>query len=906
MRGFYPMLMIIIIPLMFFSLDTHAQTQTSRVEGMVLDSLGKAIPGVNIRLTSLQDTLLVASDEKGYFVFKRVLDRKFTLSFTMLGLQVYENYFNFRDSQNRIAFPPFILYPNSTILKPVDVTSIKPIQVMQDTVQYNFAAYNFGQNVILENALKKLQNIQVLRDGTIIAYGKRISRVQVDGKNFFGGDVLTATKNLHADIIKHIQIIDYYGEESTNTGIQSGQSGEKVLNIVLQDDKKKFLFGQLTTAGGDQDRYIGSLGINSFNNGQELSVIASTNNTNTNLFSFGSLTGGDRTREALDLSGLTDPIDGINQVSAVGVTFSDSIGNLAMNGKYQFVQRKNTTESQMVLINAFRNYKVENREKKVSENNTKTHTFRMDFERNWNQKHLLKITPQIGYNDQDQNSKSLKEITNRRIYSDGEYLLNGKTSSPNLELNAVYSYQFNKSKRNLFFEVDLRHTSQNSLESIGDYYVKIDSTDLVPLVDVFSFLQESENDQKSRIGNIRAVYVEPMGSKSLLELSYELDYNVINHYRQVQDVENQTWIDSLGMDYKYTYNSNRFSMNFQSQLHPQFTYVLGVALQPIDMIGKGIDTYNTARHSHLNIIPKANFRYKILPHVEWSFDYVGRNTQPSFYQLQPVRDLTNSQLVIVGNQNLKSEFNNKFDTRFRAINFDYGQFFELHLSYTHAKNKIVANRRAVPNSTVIETSFLNAQGYYDLRSFYSFSTPIWSDYLHFKWDGGLDYVNNISYSDDVKNISKHSILTQGINFTLNIPDHLELESNFNYMYYHSRSDVNTLHNLKANTLISSVAAKSYITDNLAMGLDFSHQKVSGYTHFNHLNPSIFNAYVEYSFLKNDMALIRIQGVDIFNENAGITKEVYDNIDLSMQNNRLGRHILVSLNIRFQRKPLGNS
>lgn len=891
---------------MFFSMNSHAQNQSNRVEGMVLDSLGQAIPGVNIRLTSVYDTLIVASDERGYFSFRRILDREFTLTFSMLGLQVYENSYNFKNSLNRITFPPFILYPNSTYLSPVDVTLIKPIQVMQDTIQYNFAAYNFGNNLILENALKRLQNIQVLRDGTIMAYGQKISRVQVDGKNFFGGDVLTATKNLHADIIKHIQIIDYYGEESSNTGIQMGQSGEKILNIVLQDNKKKLLFGQITTAGGDQDRYIGSLGVNSFNNGQELSVIASANNTNTSLFSFGSLTGGDRSREALDLSGLTDPVDGINQVNAIGVTFSDSIGNLGMNGKYQFVQRKNSTESQMVLINAFRNYKVENIEKKVSDNDAKTHSFRMDFERNWKNNHILKISPQIGYTDSDIKSISRKEITNRRVFSDGEYLLKGQTSSPNLELNALYSYQFQKPKRNLFVEIDLKHSSSNSVESIGDYYVKIDSSYQIPQVDIFSFLQESENDQRTRNGNLRAVYVEPLGEKSLLEFAYEYNYNVINHFRTVQDVENLALIDSLGMDFKYTYHSNRMAVNFQSQLHPKLTYILGMGVQPIEMQGKSIGDFNKANHVHFNLIPKANFRYKILPHMEWSFDYVGRNIQPSFYQLQPVRDLTNSQLIIVGNQDLKSEFNNKFDTRFRAINFDYGQFFELHLSFSNTQNKIVANRKSYPNNTVIETSFQNAQGYYDARGFYSFSTPLWSENVHFKWDGGVDFVNNISYSNDVKNVSKHSILSQGINFRLDIPDHLELESNFNYMYYLSRSDVNTLNNLRANTLISSVAAKTYITDNLAMGLDFSHQKISGYSNFNNINPSIFNAYIEYSFMKNERALIRVQGVDIFNENAGITKEVYDNIDLSMQNNRLGRHVLISLNIRFQKKPAGNT
>lgn len=107
------------------------------------------------------------------------------------------------------------------------------------------AAFQFDRRTLLEDALKQIPNFQVSRDGSVYAFGKPITSVQVDGKKFFGGDVLTATRNLPADFIKNIQVIDFYGDEATAKGTKSGNS-EKILNIILKEDKKKITFGQVT------------------------------------------------------------------------------------------------------------------------------------------------------------------------------------------------------------------------------------------------------------------------------------------------------------------------------------------------------------------------------------------------------------------------------------------------------------------------------------------------------------------------------------------------------------------------------------------------------------------------------------------------------------------------------------
>src|SRR5690606_40065858 len=135
----------------------------------------------------------------------------------------------------------------------------------------------------------------------------------------FGRDVLTATKNLPVDYINNIQLIEVRNEnDATDNGIVDNQATEKILNINLKEDRKIFHFGQLTFGAGTNQRYLGSFGINRFDDGNEISILGSINNTNTNLFSFGDIMGGGRNTKSFDIDEYIDPTDGINTTYSIG------------------------------------------------------------------------------------------------------------------------------------------------------------------------------------------------------------------------------------------------------------------------------------------------------------------------------------------------------------------------------------------------------------------------------------------------------------------------------------------------------------------------------------------------------------------------------------------------------------
>src|SRR3546814_4426672 len=92
------------------------------------------------------------------------------------------------------------------------------------------------------------------RTDTLFPYTTLFRSVLVDGKEFFGNDPQIAMKNLPADIIDKIQIIDDKSEQAKFTGFDDGNR-IKTMNIVTRPDRRVGQFGRLNAAMGNQDRY---------------------------------------------------------------------------------------------------------------------------------------------------------------------------------------------------------------------------------------------------------------------------------------------------------------------------------------------------------------------------------------------------------------------------------------------------------------------------------------------------------------------------------------------------------------------------------------------------------------------------------------------------------------------------
>ncbi len=56
--------------------------------------------------------------------------------------------------------------------------------------------------------------ITVAKDGTVSGQGEQVKKVTVDGKDFFGDDVSTASRNLPAELVDKIQLFDRLSDQA--------------------------------------------------------------------------------------------------------------------------------------------------------------------------------------------------------------------------------------------------------------------------------------------------------------------------------------------------------------------------------------------------------------------------------------------------------------------------------------------------------------------------------------------------------------------------------------------------------------------------------------------------------------------------------------------------------------------
>ncbi|RYY68402.1 MAG: TonB-dependent receptor [Chitinophagaceae bacterium] len=187
-----------------------------------------------------------------------------------------------------------LLTPNSASLDEVLVISERPpMTIRKDTIEFNASAFKTLPNALVEDLLKKLPGVQVDKEGNITVNGKRVNRIMVDGKTFFGDDPKMATRNLPSNVIDKIQVTDDK-EEMLRNGDDNVNNVGKVVNLTFKKGVKKGVFGKAYAGAGTEGRFEGGAIANTFRDTLQVSVLGYTNNLNRPGFSFSELmqTGG--------------------------------------------------------------------------------------------------------------------------------------------------------------------------------------------------------------------------------------------------------------------------------------------------------------------------------------------------------------------------------------------------------------------------------------------------------------------------------------------------------------------------------------------------------------------------------------------------------------------------------------
>ncbi|MDY6994279.1 MAG: hypothetical protein SVR94_16975, partial [Pseudomonadota bacterium] len=232
----------LLIILLFWANGLSAQ---SIIKGTVTDSLFHPIPHVQVILYDSIGTKIITftqADSLGEYLIQTNQYGTFNLSFNILshesmtiGIQLRKE-----NSDSTIVYNP-ILVPTSFELEEVVVQRERSIRVRGDTISMKADDFRRGDEEVVEDVLKVLPGFEVDDDGIVRFAGKQIKKVMVEGSDLFGKGYSMLTKNLDANAIEDVEILQNYLEDAELKGLE--KSDEIAVNLSLKEDKKVSLFG---------------------------------------------------------------------------------------------------------------------------------------------------------------------------------------------------------------------------------------------------------------------------------------------------------------------------------------------------------------------------------------------------------------------------------------------------------------------------------------------------------------------------------------------------------------------------------------------------------------------------------------------------------------------------------------
>ncbi|RKR81284.1 outer membrane receptor protein involved in Fe transport [Mucilaginibacter gracilis] len=954
--------LLLFIFLLAFAFEGYSQTGR-QVHGIVADSSGVTIPGVVVKLKAGVDSAVVTTNIDGVFTFNAVTAKQFSLTFLSIGFQGLKRNFTFDNGTVPANIGMIKMKTESKMLTTVQITDVNAIKIKEDTTEYKASAYPVRANASTEELVKKLPGVDVDANGNVTAEGKQVTKVRINGKDFFGGDVQTATKNLPADVIESIQMIDDYGDQANLTGIKSGEA-TKVMNIVIRKDKN-YGYSVSGTAGDGRDaipapqsasnRYTFSTNSFEFRGDQQIALLGSINNNNTNTFNFGGGGGGGGGfgggggggrgnggrgggGGAASASTTASTSNGITDAKSIGLNYRDQWGKtLSVYGSYSFSDNSvNTISSTLQKNNTIQTVKnpdgtttllpitINNNQNSKETDGVLNHRITWNMEWKPDTVNYLKITPTYSYgstttNAYDLNAFSRNDATYQNYYTNT--LGNSNTNS--IGGTVLYNHRFNGHGRN--FSITANGSSSPNFSYQNPVSVYLTGNPNAPQ-NQFVTVDSHTNSFGTQLS-----YIEPLSKVSFLEGSYTYSYAHTTNDKEVDTltykslnipvVPNVTnFYDALSNNYNYSFITNRFAVNYRL-IEPKYNFTLGLGVQPSQLKGvspaSGSIAGSTTTVTVTNFSPTLRYVYNFSRTQAFTLNYNGSSSQPTYSQLNPRLDISNASYPIQGNPNLRPSFTNNVSLRYNQFSFASGDLLFTNLQFSQVDNYIAQNSTTYPRvyapdkrlNNAILITYANTSGYYTGNGFITYAKPWNKRKYTLILNGGISYVNNISYISNVdsvtyatttnQNTAKSLTFTPGVRFRLDITDVIDAQASASYGITKTNNTLASAPYSDYRTTVLGVNGKNYFWKDWTLSYDYSKTIYDGYSG-NVTNPNILTTYVERRFLKNNAATIRGTVYDVFNENTGYTNTTSGSQTTTTNVNRLGRYFLLTFTLRLQK------
>ena len=230
----------------------YAQGGKVTVSGLVWDSdLNEAMGQATVQLLSAKDSSFVnggVTQMNGRFQLPAVKAGKYLLKVSFIGYQSQFKNLQLAANRPKHDVGRISLSADAIMMQEaVVVGHVAPVQMSEDTVVFNSAAYKVAEGSALEELVKKLPGAEVDDEGKITINGKSISKILIDGKEFFGDDQDMAMKNIPVEMVEKLKTYERQSDLARITGIDDGEE-ETVLDLSVKKEMKHGMFSNVDAA----------------------------------------------------------------------------------------------------------------------------------------------------------------------------------------------------------------------------------------------------------------------------------------------------------------------------------------------------------------------------------------------------------------------------------------------------------------------------------------------------------------------------------------------------------------------------------------------------------------------------------------------------------------------------------
>lgn len=892
-----------------------AYTQGS-VTGKLVDSVSQQPLALGtVSVFKADDTTLITyrmSTPDGYFKIPKLPSGKpLRIIISYSGFSVYRLEFQLYENEEK-ELGTIRMTPDSKSLEEILVIAERPpVVIKKDTIEFNASAFSTLPTALVEDLLRKLPGVQVDINGNITVNGRKVNRLLVEGKDFFGSDPRMATRNLPANIIDKIQVTDDKDEAELNPEKLPADLGQ-VVNLKLKKGIKKGWFGKAYAGAGSSDRREAGFIANLFRDTVQLSILGYHNNLDRAGFGINDILSiGGYNRGGLDdyvinsrgvnVNGLSfgGQGDGINTSGGTGFNFNNVLKNgITLNTQYFFGQNRNDILEQTNRQQFIADTMLETLSHRDEVAKTFNHRIGIGLKGNIDKRSRFEFKPALLITEQE-----VASVRNTGTTDNYKGLLNTGTNTINVQGSSfVYDHSL------LYFRNFARKGKSFSLSNtvtIGHSANDLFNTAITSFYDAGASTDSLSDQLRQRRGknfsaNLNANLNQPLTQRFSLRFTYLLamgssaddlttffknggneKYEIMQPQLSNQ-IERTSWRNNLSSSLNYSKGALNAS--------------LSLSLQTIDIVNEFGKTLPDVAQHYKYIFPGFNIRWNQL-----SLNYGIGVSPASINDIQPIPDNTNPLYINYGNPALRPTKTHSIRFSFAKNNTQKFVYFRSWLMVNFREDAITRLRTIRPDG-VQETRPVNMDGTYNIAPSLDISRQ-YKFNKNLQFNAGMSADMNISRSylviNDQRSYMKQFTVYPTAQGSLNWKDKLEMNLTYSPRWTSTHYEKKDFKDLDAATSVLSgewiIRWPKQVVLETQIDRKYNSQVSPGIQQ----TVTLWNAAINYLFLPGDKGQLKLAAYDLLKQNRNISSQASENYIQNRQLNMLTQYFLVTFtyNIR---------